>query len=142
MFRALEWSVVASLIGLAACSSGGGGGGGGSGNAACASGCQQLADCGLCLQGSTGACLSVSECASTCSGVATGPAVAQCVSGAGCDQSAIAACVGPASGGGGADCSGCYWDGSACTWCSTSNWGSGPYSGACSSCDSSCCAGH
>jgi hypothetical protein len=39
-------------------------------------------------------------------------------------------------------CNGCVWDGSACIWLSQSNWGAGPYSGAASSCDASCCPGH
>ncbi len=40
------------------------------------------------------------------------------------------------------ECNGCVWDGSACIWLSQSNWGAGPYSGAASSCKTSCCPGH
>lgn len=48
-------------------------------------------------------------------------------------------------GGGGAtgkECQGCVWDGSSCIWMSSSNWGSGPYSGAWTSCNAYCCPGH
>jgi hypothetical protein len=37
------------------------------------------------------------------------------------------------------ECNGCVWDGSSCIWLSSSNWGAGPYSGAYSSCNASCC---
>jgi len=107
----------------------------------CALGCQHLLDCGLCILDAAGACLSVADCTGVCANTPTGPGVAGCVSGAGCDPTAISSCLGPASDGGGSACEGCYWDGSACTWCSTSDWGQGPYSGACSSCDAACCAG-
>ena len=108
----------------------------------CSQGCQHLQDCGLCIQDQAGGCLNVQSCASTCATYPTGQSLARCVSSAGCDTAAISACVGPSTSGGGSQCAGCYWDGSACTWCSTSNWGSGPYSGACSSCDATCCPGH
>jgi hypothetical protein len=39
----------------------------------------------------------------------------------------------------GTDCQGCVRDGNSCVWISQSNWGRGPYSGAVSSCASSCC---
>lgn len=47
-----------------------------------------------------------------------------------------------ASSGSSSSCSGCVWDGSSCIWLSQSNWGAGPYSGAASSCDASCCPEH
>ena len=46
---------------------------------------------------------------------------------------------GQSQGGGGSDCNGCTWDGSSCIWLSQSNWGSGAYSGAYTSCDAKCC---
>ncbi len=46
------------------------------------------------------------------------------------------------TGSSGSSCNGCAWDGSQCIWLSQSNWGAGPYSGAASSCDASCCPGH
>lgn len=41
-----------------------------------------------------------------------------------------------------ADCKGCVWDGGSCIWLSSSDWGAGPYSGAYTSCNAGCCAGH
>jgi hypothetical protein len=40
------------------------------------------------------------------------------------------------------ECQGCVWDGSSCIWMSSSNWGSGPYSGAWTACNAACCPGH
>lgn len=49
---------------------------------------------------------------------------------------------GSTGGSGSKDCQGCVWDGSSCIWMSSGNWGSGPYSGASTACDPSCCPGH
>jgi hypothetical protein len=64
-------------------------------------------------------------------------------------QSAVAAIDGPHNpapqnngGSTGSQCDGCAWDGSQCIWLSQSDWGAGPYSGAASSCDATCCPGH
>lgn len=50
--------------------------------------------------------------------------------------------TGGGGGGTGKECQGCVWDGSSCIWMSSSNWGSGPYSGAYTSCNAYCCPGH
>ncbi len=49
---------------------------------------------------------------------------------------------GGGGGGGGSQCAGCQWDGSSCIWIASADSSAGinaPYSGAVTSCDSSCC---
>jgi hypothetical protein len=94
MARGIWWVAVVGALGLLAVGCGDDGEGGGLFGGSCASACQKLDDCGLCIQDEQGQCLSVSGCTSECNGDEDGKAAAACVNQvSGCDEAAINQCI-------------------------------------------------